>query len=113
MAMSKNRKSSITVESSDFEEQLRQSFNHIATAYDIPRGELLSRALYLVCEEFHREFHGANSMQVIIESMKEFAQERGLTFKDELVQDTQGWIQRIRDRQEQAHRQRQHNRHAL
>ncbi|MEN8129333.1 MAG: hypothetical protein ABFS45_03890 [Pseudomonadota bacterium] len=91
----KKKKTSITVDSDDFEEQIRDFFNRTAVGLDIPRGEFLSRAMYLACLEYYGEI----TMKVRVDTMRKYAQEKGLTFKDEVVLDTREWEKHIRDLQ--------------
>ena len=87
----KKKKTSITVDSDDFEEQLRILFNNIAEAYEIPRGRFLSRALYLACQEILGDIEMKKSVDV----MQKVAQRNAQGFKEEAVLDTKAWKQLI------------------
>lgn len=97
--MTRTKKTSITVDRDDFEERIRDYFNHTAEILDIPRGEFLSRAMYLAC----LEFFGENTMQATVDTMRQAARRDGQPFKEEVFLDKDGWKQHVRDLPNRRH----------
>lgn len=93
MVEKKKKQVTFTVDRDDYEELLRGQFNEMCRRIPIPTGLLLSRAYYLVCLEYFGEI----TTQVKIDRMREFSKENGREFKEEVVLDTEGWMQHIGD----------------
>jgi hypothetical protein len=82
-----NKKATVTVNNADFDELLRREFNGRARLYGLPRGMLLSRAMFLVCQELLGEIE----TQKMIGGLRRYAHKKELPFKEEVVVDTDCW----------------------
>jgi len=90
--MSNQRKTTtITVDKETFDEEWRDRASFFNKGLGIPRGQLLSRAFYLLS----REVSGEYPTQSTVEYIREQAEKNGKTFNEVTYADTQTWIDNI------------------
>ncbi len=99
--MTKKKKRTLTVDADDVEEEILREFTRHASGYLVPRGEFLSRALYLLLLEADGEISTQRDLAIL----KERAERDGRRFKEELFQDTKAWKQYLWETEEKLHRE--------
>ena len=102
MAQKKKKKTSITVDKDDFEEQLRNQLDSVTYSFDVPRGLFLSRGIYLACKEFNQAMCGEQHMPMKVDLMRDFARKSGLPFKEEVFLDTDAWMDHLQELRKRA-----------
>ena len=89
----KNKKRHLTVGREGFDEELWRSFNRISKTHGIPSGELMARALYLIC----LENYGSETMGAETEVLRKHAETTDYIFNEHVFSDTKGWLQHVEE----------------
>ena len=84
----KPKKTRISVNKDDLDVASLKQFDHVASGLGIPRGKLLSRALYLAARELSFPENHDHS----IKSRQKFAESKGKTVDEDILLDTESWV---------------------
>ena len=93
----KNKKRHLTVGREGFDEELWYHFNRISKTESVPSGELMARALYLIC----LEHYGSKSMRVKAEGLRKYAETSGYLFNEHVFSDKEGWLIHVKELQQE------------